>query len=165
MKGQRKIWRLILAVAFILLLCLIYLLFTSPNTLDLSAKLLCAIVGLVGLIEIRLLQGEAPIFKKLGWMMGIIILALLIPQFIAPQFILLLWNFTLAAIALLSGLLMFAMVGKSKVAQAFVVFLTLCITLLMILEFASPLVHKIALGVFVTAVLICIHVMTTARQR
>lgn len=143
----------------------VLMLFRSDVPLDPGTKVFCLLLTLIALIEIRILQGQALIFQKLGWALGIGLALLLIPQLFIPETVLLLWNFSLAVIALLSGLVMFAMVGESTVVRAFVIFLTLCVALLMILEFASPLAHKIALGTFVTGALICIHLMTTARQR
>lgn len=164
MKGGKKFWLIVWLLAILLLAGEFYFLFTANSPVDWSTKILSTLIGGIALVEIRLLQGEGPIFRKLGWILGGLLLMLLVPQFLAAQSILILWNFTLAVLALLSGLLMFAMVGKSRMARAFVIFLTLCVCLLMILEFTSPLVHKIALGIFVSGALICIHVMTTARS-
>ena len=161
MKASKKLWRLVWLLSAILVIAQVYLLITSSNTVNWSAKLLCTLLAIITLAEVRILQRETRIFRNLSWTLGGIIFALLIPQLLIPQSILVLWNFTLIGIALLSGLLMFAMMSNSVVGRAFVIFLTLSVSLLMILEFSTPLIHKIALGVFVSGALICIHVITT----
>ncbi len=164
MNPNKKVWRLIWVLCALLLAVEVVLFFRSAQRIDAGSKLLCGAMAVVALLEIRLLQGEKPIIRKIAWLLGAGLGLVLVPQILFPETLLWLWNFSLAMLMLLSGLVMYAMVGNSAVARAFVIFLTLCVSLLMILEIASPLTHKIALGAFVTGALICIHVLVTARS-
>lgn len=114
--------------------------------------------------ELRILSKAEKRIKAFGWVVAIAMLLTILPQLFLPSLVATLWTFSLAGLALLSGTVMYAMIGIHAVAKAFVVFLTLCVLLLLILEFSGPLVHKIALGAFTTGVLICLHVMFSSRS-
>lgn len=114
--------------------------------------------------ELRILSNAEKRIKAIGWAIAGTMVLTMLPQLFLPALVGTLWTFSLAGLAMLSGTVMYAMIGIHAVAKAFVVFLTLCIVLLIVLEFSGPLVHKIALGVFTTGVLICLHVMFISRS-
>ncbi|OFZ45429.1 MAG: hypothetical protein A3D92_07395 [Bacteroidetes bacterium RIFCSPHIGHO2_02_FULL_44_7] len=116
------------------------------------------------LAELRLLSNSEKRIRSFAWAVAITVVLTMLPQLFFPSWVGSLWTFSLAGLALLSGTVMYAMVGIHPVAKAFVVFLTLCVVLLLVLEYSGPLVHKIALGVFTTGILICLHVMIFSRS-
>lgn len=158
--GNKRVWQLLSVITLSYLVISSVLFFTAEQGwLDYALHFYYSIVLALSYGLIRIVRKASKKVRVFSWIVGAGLLFLVVPQLITGTWFNELWNLSLACVALLAGTVMYATIGVSVASRAFSIFLTLCVVFVMVMEMSNPLIHKIALGVFVAGALACLDVI------